>query len=251
MNASVRGAQRRLRLTGYYGGPADNMRGAQTRRAQLDFCAAQGLKGLCKKRAARVQQEAVAHIQRLLNGHGADIAVCGEATEETVRALKVFQRRMGLAPDGVAAGKTLALLHTAPGHILRKDDYFSAHFAKSEFTCRCGAASCPRYPDKVDMRLIVALEALRSAVNKRYPLGLGYERAVTVREGYRCAALNEALGGGGAEPLTRGRAAVISVGGLCGAKVLRVCADLGLNAQAAADGYTKIVITGGSIHERL
>jgi hypothetical protein len=157
---------------------------------------------------------------------------------------------MGLVPDGVAAGKTLALLHKAPEHIRGKEDYFSAHFAKSEFTCRCGAASCPRYPDKVDMRLIVALEALRSAVNKRYPLGFGYERAVTVREGYRCAALNEALGGGGAEPLTRGVPPSFRRRALRREGAARLRGPRAQRAGGRGRLYEN-VITGGSIHERL
>lgn len=241
--------QRQLRYIGnrYYKGPPDGIFGAATKRAVAAFRADNGMKprGVWNRAAAEAAEVQTKRIQRLLNGHGADIAVSGLCTDETVAAIKVFQRRKGIKPDGVAAGETLACLCEIPAHIAHKDEYLSAHFMKSEFMCSCGGRHCGKYPSGIDVRLIVALEALRSAVNRRFPLGCGYERAVTIREGLRCAVLNAERDGAENEPLTTGRAAVISAGGLTGAKVRRVCADIGVCAQKSEGGYTKIIIAGG------
>jgi zinc D-Ala-D-Ala carboxypeptidase len=58
----------------------------------------------------------------------------------------------------------------------------STHFSKSEFSCHCG--KCGGMIDKLDMKLIAALEALRLCVGP-----------IIVNDGVRCPAHNKAVGG--------------------------------------------------------
>ena len=56
----------------------------------------------------------------------------------------------------------------------------SEHFKESEFTCHCGCGGC-----KIDPKLIVLLEKIRSLLN----------RPITILSGYRCEAHNKKVNG--------------------------------------------------------
>lgn len=57
---------------------------------------------------------AVANLQRLLDAHGANLAVDGDFGPATEAALTAFQRSAGLTPDGIAGPQTLQALNAAP-----------------------------------------------------------------------------------------------------------------------------------------
>jgi len=57
---------------------------------------------------------AVANLQRLLDAHGANLAVDGDFGPATENALLAFQRSVGLTPDGIAGPLTFKALEGAP-----------------------------------------------------------------------------------------------------------------------------------------
>jgi uncharacterized protein YcbK (DUF882 family) len=74
----------------------------------------------------------------------------------------------------------------------------SPHFSKTEFACRC----CGEL--QVKMRLIDALEKLRSLAGK----------AIMIHDGYRCPAHNQEVGGVTNSEHTLGMAADVEIPGL-------------------------------------
>lgn len=69
------------------------------------------------------RSQAVRNLQKQLNAHGAKLLVDGDYGDETEKAVRAYQARVGLVPDGVAGEKTQAVLAGAdPKHFLRLVD---------------------------------------------------------------------------------------------------------------------------------
>jgi hypothetical protein len=103
----------------------------------------------------------------------------------------------------------------------------SPHFSKAEFACRC----CGEL--KIKMRLIDALEKLRSLAGK----------AILIHDGYRCSSHNQQVGGVTDSEHTQGMAADVEIPGLS----LQEMYELALQVPEFAHGGVG-VYDGGFIH---
>lgn len=103
----------------------------------------------------------------------------------------------------------------------------SAHFSKAELACRC----CGEL--KIDQGLIDALEQLRSLAG----------REILIRDGYRCHAHNQEVGGVTDSEHTRGLAADVDIPGLS----LQQMYELALQIPTFAEGGIG-VYDGGFLH---
>ena len=88
----------------------------------------------------------------------------------------------------------------------------SENFTTEEFCCKC-----PCDTVRVDLRIVDALEKLRTVVGP-----------IAIESGYRCPAHNKAVGGVENSPHKRGMAADIRVGGMLAADLYRKAKDLGI-----------------------
>lgn len=89
----------------------------------------------------------------------------------------------------------------------------SEHFTTEEFCCSCGCDTV-----RVDLRIVDALEKLRTAV----------DAPLQVTSGYRCAKHNKAVGGVENSPHKRGMAADVRAAGIPPADLFRRARDLGI-----------------------
>lgn len=64
-------------------------------------------------------------------------------------------------------------------------DGSTPHFARNEFACDCGGATCDGFPAEMCLELLLKLEALRNALNV----------PVIITSGLRCPERNAAVGG--------------------------------------------------------
>ena len=103
----------------------------------------------------------------------------------------------------------------------------SAHFSKAELACHC----CGEL--KIEQGLIDALEQLRSLAG----------REILVRDGYRCHAYNQEVGGVTDSEHTRGLAADVDIPGLS----LQQMYELALQIPILAEGGIG-VYDGGFLH---
>lgn len=123
-------------------------------------------------------------LQAKLNEKGYDCgAVDGIFGPKTDRAVKNYQRAMGLEVDGIVGPKTWAALN-ASGEVKRPE---TEHFKYSEFECPDGTPIPQQYwPDL--QTLMNQLEILR------HTLG---DKPIIIRSGYRSPAYNAKVGGEG------------------------------------------------------
>lgn len=111
-------------------------------------------------------------------------------------AIKQFQNLVGLIPDGKYGVKTTFKMV----EVLRNDCRVSDNFRFIEFQCKCGGKYSACRGIKLDVKLVHALEMIRTAY---YPEGL------TIVSAYRCAGHNKAVGGANASMHLTGKAADI------------------------------------------
>jgi hypothetical protein len=120
----------------------------------------------------------------------------------------------------IMAGDKRTMWGTAMGDL-------SAHFSKGDLACHC----CGEL--KIDQGLIDALEQLRSLAGKE----------IQIRDGYRCPAYNQEVGGVTDSEHTRGQAVDVGIPGLS----LQQMYELVLQIPTFAEGGIG-VYDGGFLH---
>jgi len=111
--------QRQLNLRTYYyfyKGNIDGMVGPQTKQAYKDFQRFTGLvvDGIYGKNTNYKLIEVIKDLQGKLNSKGYTLAIDGIVGNNTINAIKSFQRNNGLVVDGIAGEKTFNKLNSTP-----------------------------------------------------------------------------------------------------------------------------------------
>ena len=198
-------------IYGYYTGALDGKRGVKHVAAIKKFQKGFGLTadGAWGNKTNAKAVAVVKELQTLLNKFGAGLKVDGAMGPKTIKAIGVFQKAKGLTADCVAGTKTWAKLRgstsTSPATATNTGNGSSAHFAKSEFRCKCG--KCNGYPaGTTNAKLLTILEGLRSH----------YGKPVTITSGQRCKSYNSSLKGSASNSAhLYGKAADFYIPGIC------------------------------------
>jgi hypothetical protein len=191
--SSVKQRQLNLKHCGYYYvGKIDNDEGPLTRLAYGAFQEDQKLK-IDKVYGPKTEEalvEWVKDIQRALikagfklPKYGAD----GQVGDETIKAIKTFQKANGLKVDGIIGDYTFAKLEKYMEDLQDEDGKVdwgkSRYFKKKEFKCPCG--HCNGYPAEVKPKLLNLIEDAREHFNL----------PIHITSGLRCAYQNKLVGG--------------------------------------------------------
>lgn len=200
---SVSQYQRNLKhYYGYYTGVVDGKKGSKTTKAIKRFQSGHGLTpdGVYGR---NTNNKLVSRVKTLQGVVG--VSQDGVIGDKTISAIKRKQKSWGLTQDGIAGKKFWAKVNqksTTPG----ASGGSSAHFAKSEFKCKCGGKYCNGYPaGNTNAKLLAILEKIRAH----------YGRPVTIRSGQRCNRHNANIGGAKNSAHKKGKAADIYIKGIC------------------------------------
>lgn len=190
---------------GYYTGSVDGKNGAKTKAAVKAFQRGHGLTadGIY---GAKTNAKLVSRIKTLQKIVGT--TQDGVVGNRTVNAIKAKQRAWGLTADGIAGAKFWAKANgsSSSSGASTASGGSSAHFAKSEFKCKCGGRYCNGYPaGNTNAKLLTILEKIRAH----------YGKSVTIRSGQRCKRRNAQVGGVSNSMHTKGKAADIYIKGVC------------------------------------
>lgn len=161
-------------------------------------------------------------------------AIDGRDGPKTQRALRLFQQDSGLEPDGVVGTLTANRLFTEALSVISFDsDGSTPHFARDEFACDCGGATCDGFPAEMCLELLLKLEALRNALNV----------PVIITSGLRCPERNAAVGGVPGSQHLFGQAADLYAPGIAIATVAAIGESLGLTAILyEAQGFVHLAV---------
>lgn len=221
----------------YYTGKIDGIEGAGTRAAYGRVQKAHKLTvdKIYGKKTETVLLGEVMSLQKLLNGHGAKLTADGIIGDKTIAAIKAFQKKSGLAADGIAGSATFTKLEKPAKPAAKKLTWKDIkHFERSEFKCGCGGRYCKGFPVEPDLELVKLLDDMREE----------FGVPITITSGIRCKRYNNSLAGSipTSEHMT-GRAADIYVPGVPLAKVKAKAYELG-----AAYSYYGTPNMGNAVH---
>ena len=181
---TIRQRELNLKHNGYYyTGAIDDAEGPLLKRAYGDFQEDHDLEvdriygpltdAECIRQAKRLQER--------LNAHGANLKVDGEIGLQTIAAIEEFQRKHGLAVDGIAGVNTWKLLNKEPKNPWEDIKYFK----REEFRCDCGGKYCNGFPAEPNIKLVKILDQLRKEKGK----------PINITSGIRCKKYNDSLKG--------------------------------------------------------
>ena len=224
---------------GYYTGKLDGISGSQTKAAIKKFQKGYGLSqdGIWGAKTDAKALAVTKELQTLLNKFGAKLTVDGMLGTNTVAAIKAFQKVYGLVVDGIAGTKTWAKLRGSSSGTASGGS--SAHFARSEFKCKCGGKYCNGYPaGNTSAKLLNILEELRAY----------YGKAITITSGQRCKTRNKQVGGVSGSAHTKGKAADIYIPGICDTAAGRRQVVARAYALGAAYAYANTSGMGNAVH---
>ena len=186
-------------------------------------------------------------------------AIDGIKGNQTIQAIKDFQKAYELVVDGIAGQKTIdkvreiicdiqrtigAEVDGVAGEetIQKKAEYDARnqnswdnikHFKKSEFACKCGCGF-----ENIDLKLITLLEQIRSHFG---------DKPVHVTSGCRCANHNKNVGGVQGSRHVLGKASDIYIDNVSATDLLQYCKTLVANGQARYT-YTNNTNMNGVVH---
>lgn len=147
------------------------------------------------------------------------------AGNNTVAKLKEYQKKNGLAVDGICGKNTIAKLNAKPS--LTWDDI--KHFKKSEFACKCGCGL-----NNINLEVVKVADKIRDY----------YEKPCIVNSGSRCVKHNKKVGGVSNSRHLQGKAIDIYVQGVSGQALLAY------TKQLVAQGLLRYtyLIAGNAVH---
>lgn len=212
---------------GYYKGNIDGIIGSQTKKAIKSFQKKNKLKndGIWGKKTEEKAKSKVKIIQKRLKKSGfLSGEIDGVIGENTISAIKKFQRYNNITASGIYNKKTASLLNLAYAKKIASEKkqaipskaVFSFQeengninwlkvkefgFNKNEFKCRCKGKYCKGYPNEVSIYLLNALINIRKHFGGR----------VVITSGLRCKSWNKLQGGVKNSYHTKGKAADIIV----------------------------------------
>ena len=125
-------------------------------------------------------------IQTKLTDKGYSCGVIdGLVGNNTINAIKNFQKANGLVVDGIVGSKTLAKLNETSIYMADADWANSKYFKKEEFKCGCNGKYCKGYGKGVSKQLVEDMNKIRSY----------YGKPITITSGVRCQKYNDSLKG--------------------------------------------------------
>lgn len=220
--------QLNLRLLNAYVSKIDGIEGSGTKKGYRIVQQRYGIKvdGIYGKDTERVCLEAIKKIQSRLNELGYNLASDGLAGTNTDNAVKDFQRKNGLAVDGIVGPSTEAKLFS---NILSWDNI--KHFKKSEFNCKCGCNLNNMH-----------LEVVKIADDIREHFG----KPCIITSGSRCAKHNKKVGGVANSRHLIGKAIDLYVQGIGGGTLVNYTKQLVSQGKLR---YTyRISANGNAVH---
>ena len=201
--------QRQLNLKTYYflyKDKIDGIEGNNTKEAYKKFQEKVGIKvdGIYGYNTNLNLLNVTKDIQQKLNNNGYNLVIDGIIGNNTINAIKDFQKKNNLVVDGIVGNNTYNLLSKNPWDNIK-------HFKKSEFTCKCGCGL-----NNIDINLVYILEKIRNNFNK----------PVIITSGCRCKKYNAFVGGVSNSKHLYGKAADFVVSGIPTYQVLNYCYKL-------------------------
>lgn len=125
-------------------------------------------------------------IQRKLKNKGYSCgSIDGIVGNNTINAIKKFQKANGLKVDGIVGAKTMAKLNETSIYMTDADWEKSKYFKKSEFKCNCEGKYCDGYGKGISKQLVTDMNKIRSHFGK----------PITITSGFRCQKYNDSLRG--------------------------------------------------------
>lgn len=231
--------QLQLKHLGYYTGAIDGLLGPKFKSATLKFQQVYKLSvdGSFGPKTEAKTIEVWKDIQTKLRAKGFDCgAIDGYVGNNTINALRNFQKANGLIPDASCGPLTLAKLNETVKP-LSWDDF--KNFKREEFKCPCG--KCNGYPSEPSLKLVEVLQGIRDHFNS--PLN--------ITSGVRCQTYNDSLKGSVKNsPHIKGLAADFYIVGVDKSKVLAYCQELKKQGKIAYT-YTNNTNMGRAVHINL
>lgn len=125
--------------------------------------------------------------QKQLNNKGYNLVVDGLVGNNTINAIKDFQRKNNLEVDGIIGYNTKkALMENNTIYMTDNDWKNSKYFKKEEFKCECGGKYCDGYNNHgVTKKLVTDMNKIRERFGK----------PITITSGVRCQRYNDNLVG--------------------------------------------------------
>jgi len=193
-----------------------------------------------------IKNDDVKKLQEALNKHGFNLSVDGDFGPKTEKAIKEFQTKNELKPDGIVGPKTwevllknqntdfainpLLLLHQVSIQTyslkMSGNTNITPNFKVKEFACKDGS-------DKIliDVNLVIdRLQKIREH----------FEKPVTVVSAYRTEAYNQKVGGASNSFHIKGQAFDISINGITPLKIAQYAEILGINGIIQYNNFTHI-----------
>lgn len=112
-------------------------------------------------------------------------SIDGIVGNNTINAIKKFQKAKGLVADGIVGSKTLAKLNEISIYMTDEDWKNSTYFKKEEFECGCLGEYCEGYGAGISKQLITDMNKIRKH----------YGKPITITSGVRCQKYNNSLKG--------------------------------------------------------
>jgi len=186
----IKQVQLNLRHIGYYyKGAIDGIEGLLTKQAYRKFQQHSKLTvdGIYGKKTEQALIQFAKDMQTALNKSGAGLVVDGIVGGKTITAIKEFQKKNGLAQDGIIVAKTMEKLNTelasSVNYKVRWENY--KYFKRSEFECKCKRKYCNGYPTEMHKTVIDVLERARNH----------FKLPILITSGVRCITHNKNVGG--------------------------------------------------------
>lgn len=202
--------QRQLNLKTYYNiykGSVDGKEGTLTKEAYKNFQRQVGLleDGIYGSNTNSKLIDVIKNIQTLLNEKGYNLSVDGIVGNNTINAIKDFQKKNNLLVDGIVGNNTMNKLSNSNSWNGIK------HFKKNEFDCKCGCKL-----NNIDINLVYVLEKIRN----------NYGKPLIITSGCRCKKNNTLVGGIKTSKHLYGKAADFIISGIPTYEVLNYCYKL-------------------------
>ncbi len=231
--------QLQLKHLGYYTGKIDGLLGPKFKAATIKFQQVYNLTvdGSFGPKTEQKSIEVWKDIQTKLNSKGFNPGkIDGLVGNNTINALRQFQKSNGLTVDSSCGPLTLAKLNESVKS-LSWDDF--KNFKREEFKCPCG--KCGGYPYEPNLKLVQVLQMIRDYFNA----------AVNITSGVRCQTFNDSLKGSVKNsPHLYGNAADFYVVGVDKSKVLAYCKEL-VKKGIIKYTYTNNTNMGRAVHINL
>ena len=222
---TIKQKQSNLKYLGYYNIAVDGIWGNKSIEATKKFQKAYGLSvdGIFGKNTENKMLSIWKDIQNKLNQHGYKLVVDGLSGTNTINAIKDFQKKSGIAVDGIIGTDTFAKLNGITWNDIK-------YFKKAEFTCKCGCGS-----NNINLNLVKICDDIRSHFGK----------PMIITSGTRCTKHNKNVGGVSNSHHLSGKACDFYISGVLQSNLLNYAQQLVKQGRLR---YTYAIANSNAIH---